>query len=184
MENWFQKSQDARGRNIFYMQHGSSCQDSALFPGEREVVQACTLPASYFWTVDGCVQNIVSVYSAVYSVQWCTVQSGHRCRLSDDDLSSCAGHTVLTTHPPVHSREISRMMMILRPHITWWWWPWQCKYRIQSPIPDAQCQFLPSNPGALCPVKSWSAWANTKYLIGKYHVDAFVRFCWLYLDRC
>ena len=73
---------------------------------------------SYFWTVDGCVQNIVSVYSAVYSVQWCTVQSGHRCRLSDDDLSSCAGHTVLTTHPPVHSRDISRMMMILRPRIT------------------------------------------------------------------
>ena len=111
-------SENHFSRNIFnwiliWIQLSREC----FVPGRERLFKRAPFP-SYFWTVDGCVQTIVSVYSAVYSVQWCTVQSGHRCRLSDDDLSSCAGHIVLTTHPPVHSRDISRMMMMMIPHIT------------------------------------------------------------------
>ena len=69
----------------------------------------------------GCVQNIVSVYSTVYSGVLYSQDIGAG-PLSDDDLSppssSCPGHTVLTAHPPVNSRESSQMMMMIpRPHM-------------------------------------------------------------------
>ena len=66
---------------------------------------------SYFWTVDGCVQNIVSVYSTVYSSVLYSQDTGAGC------LMMTYHHALVTPYSP-HIRQY----IVGRSHEGWWYW--------------------------------------------------------------
>ena len=108
--------------NIFYM---DPVVRSVLCSRERKRLFKRAPFPSYFWTVDsGSVSVVVyktlSVCTVRCTVVYCTVrtQVPARCLMMtypQHPHHLALVHIVLTAHPPVHSREISQMM-IPRPH--------------------------------------------------------------------